>query len=283
MPAQRAAVGETNELERQYVAARTLHARGKLLMPGFINAHTHVAMAYFKGLADDLLLQAWLQDHIWPAEGRLLNDSFVYDASLHGAAEMLRGGTTTFCDMYFFEAATARACADIGIRAHLGEGVLSFPVHGHAGAADEIAYNVRNAAQHGPDDLIRFELAPHAIYTCNEADLRAVAEASQQHNLRVHIHLSETQGEVDDCQKQHGKRPVHYLNELGLVNERLEHCPRRMAGRQRGGAAGRPWRCRSVVRPQQPQAGSRFAPVKLYERHGVRLTLARTAWPVTTR
>jgi len=267
------AVGETNELERQYVAARTLHARGKLLMPGFINAHTHVAMAYFKGLADDLLLQAWLQDHIWPAEGRLLNDSFVYDASLHGAAEMLRGGTTTFCDMYFFEAATARACADIGIRAHLGEGVLSFPVHGHAGAADEIAYNVRNAAQHGPDDLIRFELAPHAIYTCNEADLRAVAEASQQHNLRVHIHLSETQGEVDDCQKQHGKRPVHYLNELGLVNERLSIAHGVWLDDSEAELLAARGAAVALCARSNLKLASGFAPVKLYERHGVRLTL----------
>ncbi|MCD4829774.1 MAG: amidohydrolase [Candidatus Cloacimonetes bacterium] len=264
-------VGDSDELCQRHTKAPRFDGGGKLLLPGFINAHTHVAMAYFKGLADDLVLQTWLQDHIWPAEQRFLSDQFVHHASLHGAAEMLRGGTTTFCDMYFYEAATARACRQIGIRAHLGEGILSFPAHGHADAAAMIAYNVKYAAHN--DDRVRFELAPHAIYTCNRDDLLSVARAAREHGLRVHIHLSETESEVNDCIEKHGMRPVHYLQELGLLGPhvRLAHCV--WVDDEEAAILAETGTAVALCTRSHLKLASGFAPLQTFLRHGVKLAL----------
>ena len=267
------AVSQRQGILAQFPAATVLDGKGKLLLPGFINAHTHVAMAYFKGLADDLVLQTWLQEHIWPAEAKFLGTEFVHHATLQGAAEMLRGGTTTFHDMYFYEPATARACAETGIRGVLGEGILSMPVHGHHGAEDTIAYTLEQARLHAGDPLVRFELAPHAIYTCTEDDLRKVAAAAREHNLRVHIHLSETEQELTDCLRQHSKRPVQYLQELGLLGPHVMLAHGVWVDDEEAAILAETGTAVAICTRSNLKLASGFAPVHSYVKHGVKLCL----------
>lgn len=213
--------GERSVLERTYRPAETRRARGGIVMPGLINAHTHVAMSYFRGLADDLPLMRWLQDYIWPAEAKHLNPQFVYDASLHGIAEMLKGGITCFSDMYFLCGETARAAHELGIRAQLGWAIVDFPVAGQKNAREILDKALRDSAPWKDDPRVDFTIAPHSIYTCSTETLTMSKEVAEANDMRMHIHLSETRHEVDECLARHKKRPARYLKELDYFSPRL--------------------------------------------------------------
>ncbi|MEA2095290.1 MAG: amidohydrolase [Candidatus Cloacimonadota bacterium] len=204
------------ELEHKYNVKHIIDATDKIVMPGFVNTHSHVAMSYFKGLADDLPLQEWLTKHIWRVEGKFLSAEFVEDAALHGCTEMIKNGITTFSDMYFLGDQTAKSAERIGIRAVLGEGILDFPVANYKNADEIFTYIKKMHEKYKNNELIDFAVAPHAIYTCGKENLIKAKDLAQELGILLHIHLSETKQEVEDCIKNTGMRPVEYLDSIGF-------------------------------------------------------------------
>jgi 5-methylthioadenosine/S-adenosylhomocysteine deaminase len=194
----------------------TIDAGGAHLVPPLVNGHTHAAMTLFRGSGGDLPLLPWLEEKIWPVEAKLEAEDVYWGARL-ACAEMLRGGTTRFWDMYWHPEATARAVADAGVRAAIGAPL--FDAHGSPGELRESAHRSLEAlAQFGP--RVTPALAPHAIYTVSEESLRWIGELSAERDLPVQIHLSETEKEVQDCLAEHGVRPAFYLDRLGMLSER---------------------------------------------------------------
>jgi 5-methylthioadenosine/S-adenosylhomocysteine deaminase len=194
----------------------TIDAGGAHLVPPLVNGHTHAAMTLFRGSGGDLPLMPWLEEKIWPVEAKLDEEDVYWGARL-ACAEMLRSGTTRFWDMYWHPAATARAVSDAGIRATIGAPL--FDLNGSSAELREAAHRgLEQLAGLGPE--ITPALAPHAIYTVSEESLRFIAELSAERDLPVQIHLSETEGEVQDCLAEHGARPAFYLDRVGLLNER---------------------------------------------------------------
>jgi len=194
-----------------------LDAAGLTMVPPLVNGHTHASMTLLRGYGDDLALMEWLQTRIWPAEARLTPEHVYWGARL-AAVEMIRSGTLRFWDMYFHMHEVARAVVDAGLRASISQVILEIP-DAPADARPEAAEDgLARLAGAGP--LITPCLGPHAIYTVSAPSLRLVAELSERYDVPVHIHVAETAGEVDDCVREHGMRPVAYLDSLGLVNER---------------------------------------------------------------
>jgi 5-methylthioadenosine/S-adenosylhomocysteine deaminase len=192
-----------------------IDAAGMALVPGLVNAHTHAAMTLFRGYGDDVPLMEWLEQWIWPAEARLTAED-VYWGTRLACVEMIRTGTVSFWDMYWQPVATARAVTDAGLRAVVAEPLID-------GLDASRAPELRQRASAGLDELaaagerIAAALAPHAIYTVSEASLRWVAQDSAERGVPVHIHLSETEKEVEDCLARHGTRPAAYLDRCGLL------------------------------------------------------------------
>lgn len=194
----------------------TIDAGGAHLVPPLVNGHTHAAMTLFRGSGGDLPLMPWLEEKIWPVEAKL-DDEDVYWGARLACAEMLRGGTTRFWDMYWRPGATARAVADSGIRAAIGAPL--FDLNGSPEQLREAAHRgLEELSGYGPE--ITPALAPHAIYTVSEQSLRWIGELSAERDLPVQIHLSETEKEVQDCIAEHGERPAFYLDRLGLLSVR---------------------------------------------------------------
>lgn len=215
------AVGSRAELESKYTASETIDATGNVVIPGLINGHTHVPMTLFRGLADDLDLQEWLTKYIFPAEAKNVTEEFVRVGTRLGLAEMIRGGTTTYCDMYYFEDAIADETAKAGVRAVLGETIIDFPVADNKTHEEAMAYTERFIKKWQGHALITPALAPHAAYTVSEEHLKAIRALSDRLNAPLVIHISETQREVDDITKSKNAPPVSYLNRIGFLNERV--------------------------------------------------------------
>ena len=217
----RAEDGRISELGPDVVAQpgdRVIDGAGKALVPGLVNGHTHAAMTLFRGYADDLPLMVWLTAHIWPAEAKLTADD-VYWGTRLACAEMIRSGTVGFWDMYWQPGATARAVADAGLRARIGAPLLDgADPSGTPKLQADAARGLEELEGSGP--LIAPAFAPHAIYTVSESSLAWLAEHSAETGIPVHIHLSETEGEVNDCIARHGARPAEYLSRLGLLGPR---------------------------------------------------------------
>lgn len=203
--------------EANYRATRVLNTSDCIVMPGLINTHTHLPMTFFRGLADDLPLQKWLNGYIWPLEAKLLNREFISQAALHGACEMIKNGITQIHDMYFDMPAVAKSCSQAGLRAIIGEAVLDL-----RGNSEEVRATLGNKVlelrqSFADDPLLDFNLAPHSIYGCSEKTLKKCAEVAEKHGILLHMHISETQNEVDDCLKEHGVKPVFYLQKVGIL------------------------------------------------------------------
>jgi len=210
------AVGPTTELTARYAPQRRVDRPGHALMPGLINLHTHSAMSLLRGYADDLALMEWLTGHIWPAEGRHVNEAFITDGVQLAMLEMIRSGQTCFNDMYFYAATAARAAASAGMRATIGLPVFDFPAPG-VPDADHIAYGRRQVEEMAGLPLIRACWAPHAPYTVGDERLIAVRDAAREMGLGIHMHVHETAFEVADAIEKTGKRPWQRLRELGLL------------------------------------------------------------------
>lgn len=210
-----------DEAVRRHPDAAATRLPGHLLVPGLVNLHSHAAMSLLRGVADDLPLERWLRERIWPLEAGLVSDAFVHDGTVLACREMLRGGVTTFSDMYFFPEATARAALSMGMRAVVGIIVLDFPSAYASGPGDYLAKGLalRDALRHEP--TIGFTLAPHAPYTVSDDAFREVAKLSAELQLPVHVHVHETAAEVAEHEARHGVRPLARLARLGLVGPEL--------------------------------------------------------------
>jgi len=194
---------------------------GHALIPGLINSHTHAAMSLFRGLADDLPLMDWLNNHMWPAEQRWVDPQFVEDGSRLAVAEMLRGGTTCFADMYFFPDRTAAVAVDAGIRAVVGLIMIDFPT---AWARDTDEYFARGEEVHDNfkhNPLIRTAFAPHSPYMVSEKPLRRIGTLAEELNIPVQMHVHETEDEVNQSIELHGERPLRRLLDMNLLGPRL--------------------------------------------------------------
>lgn len=215
------AVDGRKEIESRYKGRRTINAAGRLVIPGLINGHTHIPMTLFRGLADDLDLQEWLTKYIFPAEAKNVTEEFVRAGTRLGLAEMIRGGTTTYCDMYYFEDAIAEETAKAGVRAILGETVIDFPVADNKTNAEAMAYVGKFVTRWKGHELITAAIAPHAPYTVSEEHLKAARDFADRMGSPIVTHISETKREVDDSIKDKGASPVDYLERIGFLGNNV--------------------------------------------------------------
>jgi 5-methylthioadenosine/S-adenosylhomocysteine deaminase len=218
--------GTSAEISAKYAADRVVGGKGRVVLPGLINTHTHAAMVYFRGLADDLPLKEWLEKHIWVAEGKWLGPEFITDATELACLEMIYGGVTTFNDMYFFGSSTAEVTKKMGLRAVLGVGILDFPTPSAKTPDEHLAKAEEFVKSWQGDDLITPCIAPHAIYTCGPETLKKSKALAERLGSRLHIHLSETEWEVGESLVRFRKRPVEHLEDLGFLDETVlaAHC-----------------------------------------------------------
>jgi len=218
-------VGPEDALDSQYQARKTINARGGIVMPGLVNTHTHAAMALFRGLADDVPLMTWLNEHIFPAEGKLTSKE-VYQATLLACAEMILGGTTTFCDMYLFEDAVARAAKQAGMRAVVGEVLYDFPSPNYGPVEEGLKYTEALIDRWRADSLITIAVEPHSVYLCSPELLKKSKAIADRNGASMVIHLSESEHEVTRVMERYGRTPVEHLAEIGFLCPNLiaDHC-----------------------------------------------------------
>ncbi len=212
----------TKSALEKYHADVNRHYENHVLMPGLINSHTHAAMNLFRGLADDLSLMDWLENHIWPAEAKHVNEAFVHTGTELAIAEMIRSGTTCFNDMYFFPDVTARIAADIGMRASVGLILIDFPTVWANNSEEYIDKGLAVFDHYKGHELIKTAFAPHAPYTVSDDPLKHIATLANELELGVHMHIHETAFEVSEAEKNNGARPLARLNDIGLLTPSLQ-------------------------------------------------------------
>jgi 5-methylthioadenosine/S-adenosylhomocysteine deaminase len=219
-------VGSRAEVEARYDGKRTIDARGKLILPGFINGHTHVPMTLFRGLHDDVTLNDWLYKFIFPAEAKNVNEEFVRWGTRLAAAEQIRSGITTFADMYYFEDAVAEETKAAGMRGVLGETLIDFPAPDNKTNAAMLAYTEKFLQKWQGDPLIQAAPAPHSIYTCSQKTLQGAAALARKYHAPILIHVAEMKKELDDSLKNNGATPVQYLERIGVLGPDViaAHC-----------------------------------------------------------
>ena len=219
-------VGSSQDISQNYTPKVMIDGKNKAVFPGLVNTHTHAAMVYFRGMADDQPLREWLENHIWPAENRWLSPEFIADAIALACLEMLKGGITAYNDMYFYEDAAAETTKKVGMRAVLGAGILDFPTKS-ARTSDEYFFNAESFIKDWKgDNLITPCIAPHALYTCGPETLKKARRVADTHDVPIHIHLSETKWETEEIRNRYRMMPVLYLESLGFLDERVlaAHC-----------------------------------------------------------
>ena len=210
----------------EYEANDIYQLTDHILIPGLINTHTHAAMSLFKGFADDLPLQDWLNDYIWPAEKEFINSSFVKDGSILALSEMIKSGVTTFNDMYFFPDATAEAVKELGVRSNIGLVVLDFPTNYATDPEDYLLKGFEFRDKWRNEELITTSIAPHAPYSVSDEAFTLINTYSEELSINIHTHLHETQWEIEDSIEKYGITPVQRLNNLGIIGPSLMavHC-----------------------------------------------------------
>jgi 5-methylthioadenosine/S-adenosylhomocysteine deaminase len=219
-------VGPDYVFPKGLIAKQTIDAKGKLVLPGFINSHTHVPMTLFRGLKDDVVLDDWLRKYIFPAEAKNVTEDFVRWGTRLAAAEMIRGGITTFADMYYFEDAIAEETKSAGMRGVLGETFIDFPVPDNKTEAEMLAYTEKFLKRWQGDPLIHAAAAPHSIYTCSQKTLQDAATLARKYHAPILIHVAEMKKELDDSRTQNGATPVQYLDRIGVLGPDVlaAHC-----------------------------------------------------------
>jgi 5-methylthioadenosine/S-adenosylhomocysteine deaminase len=221
-----AAVGTAANIQADYESAKVIDARGALIMPGLINAHTHMSMSLFRSLADDLSLDDWLNKYIFPAEHRYVTQDFVLWSTRLSLLEMLRGGTTTVADMYYFEEEVAEATKAAGMRGVLGETLIGFPSPDSPTPAAALTYTEKFLKHWKADPLITPAVAPHSIYTCSETLLKDAAALAQTNQAPLLIHVAEAPFEIEKSRHEHGLTTVQYLARIGVLGPNVlgAHC-----------------------------------------------------------
>jgi 5-methylthioadenosine/S-adenosylhomocysteine deaminase len=212
------AVLPTETVSGQYIAEETIELTDHALMPGMINTHTHASMSLFRGLADDLPLMDWLNNHIWPAEAKWVNEEFVRDGTRLAIAEMIKSGTTCFNDMYFFPDITAQVSASSNIRATVGMIVIDFPSNWAADQNDYFNKGLQVHDQYKDHPLIQAAFAPHAPYSVSDEPLQRIQMLANELDVTIHMHVHETVDEINMGMENHQCRPIERLNRLGLLS-----------------------------------------------------------------
>jgi 5-methylthioadenosine/S-adenosylhomocysteine deaminase len=218
-------IGTTDECS--LIEAETvINAQGNLVMPGLINAHTHAAMSIYRGMADDLPLQEWLDDFIFPTEAEFCTAENVAVGTQLAILEMIQSGTTCFADMYYFQEISAKICTEMGIRAVLGQALIDFPAPDHKTSESGLTYTKNLLNQYKNNSLVSFVPAPHSPYTCQDKLLLESRKLANEYNVPLHIHLSETIAEYNQSLSEFNKTPVQYLNDLGIFEGKTiaAHC-----------------------------------------------------------
>jgi 5-methylthioadenosine/S-adenosylhomocysteine deaminase len=220
------AVGSSAELAAQYDAVKTIDARGAIVMPGLINGHAHAAMSLFRGIADDLSLDEWLKKYIFPAEARNVTEDFVVWGTRLGMLEMLRGGITTYADMYYFEDAVARATKEAGMRGVLGETIIDFPAPDNKTVPQALEYTQKFMDHWRGDPLIVAAIAPHSMYTCSAKTLQDAAALARRNHAPILTHIAEALFELQLSREKYGATPVGYLAREGFLGPDVvgAHC-----------------------------------------------------------
>ena len=220
------AIGKREEIESQFHDGETIDATGEIVMPGLVNTHAHIPMVALRGYADDLPLEQWLKDNIWPAEAEEVTAQHVYATSRLATAEMIRSGTTTFNDMYFYEEEVARAAKDAGMRAVVGETLVSPKSPDSKNEEQELERAEELILKYKDDPLITPSVAPHSPYACSKELLEKCIALSDKYETPLHIHLAETVDEVSTIEEEYGMRPVEYLDSIGGLGRRTicAHC-----------------------------------------------------------
>ncbi len=220
------AVGTSAEIEGKYEAGKTIDAHGAIVMPGLINGHAHAAMSLFRGIADDLSLDDWLHKYIFPAEARNVTEDFVAWGTRLGILEMLRGGITTYADMYYFEDAVARVTKEAGMRGVLGETIIDFPAPDNKTVPQALEYTQKYLDHWKGDALIVAAVAPHSMYTCSEKTLQDAAALARRNHAPILIHIAEAPFELEQSRNKYGLTPVAYLARAGVLGPDVvgAHC-----------------------------------------------------------
>jgi 5-methylthioadenosine/S-adenosylhomocysteine deaminase len=214
------AVDTPQAIASGYRAADTIDAAGSVVMPGLINTHTHAPMVLYRGLADDLALMDWLQQYIFPAEAKTVTPAFVRAGTRLALLEMIRSGTTTYADMYYFEEEIARETRAAGVRGVLGETIIQFPSPDAKTPGEALARTERFIREFATDDLIVPAVAPHSMYTLDGATLKAVRALADREHVPVLIHLAETRDEIATAREKYAATPARYLESLGFFGPR---------------------------------------------------------------
>jgi 5-methylthioadenosine/S-adenosylhomocysteine deaminase len=223
-------VGTAGDLQAQSMKGRTaketIDAKGKLIIPGLINGHTHIPMVLLRGLVDDVTLDDWLRKYIFPAEAKNVTEDFVRWGSRLALAEMIRGGTTTFADMYYFEDAEAEETKAAGLRGFLGETWIDFPAPDNKSEAEMMSYTEKYLKKWQGDPLIHASVAPHSIYTCSEKTLKDAAGLARKYHAPILIHVAEMRKELVDSLAKNGTTPVQYLERIEFLGPDVlaAHC-----------------------------------------------------------
>jgi 5-methylthioadenosine/S-adenosylhomocysteine deaminase len=211
---------------KSYIAKRIIDAGGNIIMPAFFNGHTHSAMSVFRGTGNDLPLENWLNDHIWPAEARYATEENVYLGSMISAIEMIRSGTGIFADMYFFQEETIRACMELGIRIIAGEGILDFPTPNKKYPQEGLKYTEYLVSKFSKHPLVDISIPAHSPYSCSLEVLKEVRQLASALDITATIHLAETIREVEEMESKHGKTSTRFLDDIGFFDGRTVayHC-----------------------------------------------------------
>lgn len=212
---------ESSVVPSRYQADEEMHLTGYALMAGLVNTHGHAAMSLFRGIADDLSLHTWLEDHIWPMEAKWVSEEFVYQGTQLAIAEMISSGTTCFADMYFFPDASARAATEAGIRVQLAAPVIDFPNPWSIDADDAIQKTTVLHDEWRNSELVSTAFGPHAPYSVTDETLKKIVMLAELLNIPIHMHVHETAFEVSEALRTQGKRPITRLAELGMLSPRF--------------------------------------------------------------
>jgi 5-methylthioadenosine/S-adenosylhomocysteine deaminase len=220
------AIGSSFDITKKYRAKKTIDAQNSLIMPGFINCHTHAAMTCFRGIADDLELMDWLNNYIFPAEAKNVNKNLAYWGTMLACAEMIKSGTTTFCDMYIFEDKTARSAKEAGMRCLVGEVLFDFPSPNVKTPEEGLAYTRMLLEKWKDDPLVNIIVEPHALYTCSPSLLSDAKKLADEFNASIGVHLLENKEERDQLKEKFGKGAVSFLQDIGYLDDKFIafHC-----------------------------------------------------------